>query len=397
MLDEKRITGHAPGLYLANAHVQWDRIAVEDLPEMDFEPMERERYRLREGDLLVCEGGEVGRTAMWRGELAECFYQKAIHRVRPRSDREIPRFFYYVMYSLANRGVFVAGGNPNTIDHLTAVDLRHYRFAFPPLGEQRAIVAFLDGETAKIDALVSKKERLIELLMEKRGALISRAVTRGLDPNAPMKDSSVEWLGEIPAHWKIEKNRWLFRETHGRSQHGDEELLTVSHITGVTKRSEKNVTMIEPESHEGYRVCTTGELVINTMWAWMGALGIAREDGMVSPSYNVYQISDRELNPVYYDYLSRSSAHVMELARMSKGVWKSRLRLYPADFFDICTPVPPEREQSLIVAHLEHVVRQIDGLLLAIERAIGQLLDLRSALVSAAVTGRIDVREGWAA
>jgi type I restriction enzyme S subunit len=123
------------------------------------------------------------------------------------------------------------------------------------------------------------------VLQEKRAALITRAVTKGLDPTVPMKDSGVEWLGQIPAHWEVEENRWLFRESDTRSQLGEEILLTVSHITGVTPRAEKpDVTMIEAESHEGYKICCSGELAINTMWAWMGALGIAFQHGMVSPS-----------------------------------------------------------------------------------------------------------------
>jgi len=181
MLDAKRITGEAPGRYLRNVDVQWDAINIEDLPEMDFAPWERDRYLLRPGDLLVCEGGEVGRTAIWRGELPECFYQKAIHRVRRRHQQESPRFFYYLMYSFAKWGVFLAGGNPNTIDHLTAVQLRHYRFPFAPPSEQRAIAAFLDRETAKIDALIAKIREGIERLKEYRTALISAAVTGKID------------------------------------------------------------------------------------------------------------------------------------------------------------------------------------------------------------------------
>ena len=131
MLDAKRVTGESSGRYVRNVDVQWDAVNTENLPEMDFPPSERSRYLLRLEDLLVCEGGEVGRTAMWDGQLDECYYQKAIHRVRPRSVCEIPRFFYFLMYALAKRGVFTAGGNPNTIGHLTAVQLRHYRFPFP--------------------------------------------------------------------------------------------------------------------------------------------------------------------------------------------------------------------------------------------------------------------------
>ena len=181
MLDAKGVTGKSSGKYLRNVDVQWDSVNVEDLPEMDFPPSVRNRYLLRPEDLLVCEGGEVGRTAIWGGELDECFYQKAIHRVRPWFDSEIPRFFYFLMYGLAKRGVVTAGGNPNTINHLTAVQLRHYRLPFPATGEQRAIAAFLDRETAKIDALISKVRHAIHHLKEFRTALISAAVTGKID------------------------------------------------------------------------------------------------------------------------------------------------------------------------------------------------------------------------
>ena len=181
MLDAKRVTGESSGRYLRNVDVQWDAINVEDLPEMDFLPSERNRYLLRPTDLLVCEGGEVGRTAIWGGELDECYYQKAIHRVRPWSDSEIPRFFYFLMYALAKGGVFTAGGNPNTIDHLTAVQLRHYRMPFATTREQRAIAAFLNRETAEIGALIAKIREAIGLLKEFRITFISAAVTGKID------------------------------------------------------------------------------------------------------------------------------------------------------------------------------------------------------------------------
>jgi type I restriction enzyme S subunit len=133
MLDTKRATGEFSRPYVRNVDVQWDAVNTEGLPKMDFAPGERERYRLRLGDLLVCEGGEVGRTAIWRDSLKECFYQKAIHRVRPRSKDEMPRFLYYLMNMLARQGVFEASANANTIDHLTAVQLRHYRLPFAPI------------------------------------------------------------------------------------------------------------------------------------------------------------------------------------------------------------------------------------------------------------------------
>ena len=180
MLDAKRISGDSLGPYVRNVDVQWDSVNTDNLPEMDFPLQERDRYRLQPGDLLVCEGGEVGRTAIWQDEM-ECFYQKAIHRVRPKSQRDAPRFFYYVMYSLARRGVFLAEGNPNTISHLTAVQLRHYRVVFPPLSEQQAISEHLDFETAKLDALITRIHEAIKHLKELRSALISAAVTGKID------------------------------------------------------------------------------------------------------------------------------------------------------------------------------------------------------------------------
>lgn len=181
MLDAKRLTGESSGYYLRNVDVQWDAVNTEDLPQMDFALWERDRYLLRPGDLLVCEGGEVGRTAIWRGAIGECFYQKAIHRVRPRSDKEAPRFFYYLMHTLAKRGAFIAGGNQNTIDHLTAVQLKHRRLPFAPPLEQRAIAALLDRETARINGLIVKVLDAINHLKELRTALISGAVTGKID------------------------------------------------------------------------------------------------------------------------------------------------------------------------------------------------------------------------
>ena len=273
-------------------------------------------------------------------------------------------------------------------------DVRSFSAPLPPFEEQTQIVKFVRVETTKLDALVAKKERLIELLREKRTALITRAVTNGLDPDVPMKDSGVEWLGKIPEHWDTKKNQWIFRESNFRSIYGDEELLTVSHITGVTRRTEKpDVAMIEAESHEGYKLCGAGDLAINTMWAWMGALGVAFEDGMVSPSYNVFHINWNDLISEYFDYLSRIPTHVAEITRHSKGVWSSRLRLYPDAFGSIMTPLPPKVEQRDIADYLDSETAKIDALVAKVREAIHRLMELRSALISAAVTGKIDVRE----
>ena len=237
-----------------------------------------------------------------------------------------------------------------------------------------------------------KKKRQIELLREKRAALISHVVTKGLDPNAKMKDSGIPSYGEIPAHWTILRNKWLFTEIDDRSKFGDEELLTVSHITGVTPRSEKEVNMFMAETLEGYKKCGRNDLAINTMWAFTGALGFCQCDGIVSPSYNVYRLIQNYF-PKYFDYFYRTPQFTCEITRYSKGIWTSRLRLYPEAFLGISSIVPPDEEQKQIVQHIDSITNQEKIQLKKIQDSITLLQEYRSTLISSAVTGKIDVRQ----
>ena len=150
--------------------------------------------------------------------------------------------------------------------------------------------------------------------------------------------------------------------------------------------------MFLAETLAGYKHCSVGNLVINTMWAWMGALGISEFDGIVSPAYNVYQLNNDEYLPQYYDYLYRTPNHVSEIIRWSKGIWHSRLRLYPDAFFSMSTLAPPFREQVQIVDFLNHKNQQIDALISIEQRKIELLKEYRQSLISEAVTGKIDVR-----
>ncbi len=301
----------------------------------------------------------------------------------PNDDILNPRFFYYALLNLKI---------PNKGYNRHYRYLREFSVACPAFPTQRAIVNFLDRKTEQIDELIRIKERRIELLQEQRTTLINQAVTKGLDPNVEMKPSGVEWIGEIPKHWEVRRNKRIFNQRDDRSTTGKEELLTVSHITGVSPRAEKNVGMFLAETLEGYKHCSVGNLVINTMWAWMGALGISTFDGIVSPSYNVYELKSDEYLPRYYDYLYRTPNHVKEIIRWSKGIWHSRWRLYPDAFFSMFTITPPFREQHQIVNFLEYKNKQIDELIAAERRKIELLKEYRQSLISEAVTGKIDVR-----
>lgn len=288
--------------------------------------------------------------------------------------------------------LLLAEASSNTQDNLNAEKVKNLPFPKLDIDAQTRIANHLDRETARIDGLIAEKERMLALLEEKRAALISRLVTRGLDLNAPLKPSGQEWLGEIPAHWRVERAKNLFTVRDERSDDGSEELLTVSHITGVTSRSEKDVYMFEADDKAGYKRCMPGDLAINTLWAWMGAMGISPLAGIVSPDYHVYT-SKGELLPEYVDLLCRSRPFVAEVSRWSKGVWSSRLRLYPENFFEMRLPVPPHDEQADIVRAVEVDQRKANALRESLQLSITLAKERRAALITAAVTGQIPLEE----
>jgi type I restriction enzyme S subunit len=264
----------------------------------------------------------------------------------------------------------------------------------PPPAEQRAIAAFLDRECGKIDALVAEQERLIALLKEKRQAVISHAVTKGLDPTAPMKDSGVAWLGQVPAHWEVRRLGTLFVEAADEGEH-DLPVLSVSIHDGVSDRElpdeelERKVTRSDNRSK--YKKVQPGDLVYNMMRAWQGGFGTVAVPGMVSPAYVVAR-PKTSTRTAFVELLLRTPCAVEEMRRHSRGVTDFRLRLYWEEFKDIKVVLPPLEEQNTILGFIEAETKKLDTLTTEAERAIALLKERRAALISAAVTGRIDVR-----
>ena len=402
MLDEKRITGKHLAPYLRNVDVQWDRINTEDLPQMDFAGEDLARYTLAHGDLLVCEGGEVGRAAMWRGELAECYYQKALHRLRRRDqDADFSRFMFYVLRTAASRGVFESSGGKSTIAHLTAEALRRHRFAFPPSQEQAAVVAFLDRETAKIDALVEEQKRLIELLKEKRQAVISQAVTKGLDPNVPMKDSGVEWLEEVPAHWDLGplKRFWSVTDCKHITAEFVEDglpLASIREVQGWTvnlKEAKQTTQFFYDQLIEGGREPMPGDIIF-TRNATVGEAALVPDD---SPTFAMGQdvclLRRRMANysPDYMLHQIKSDVIRIQLNGVMVGSTFKRVNVDEIRSFIVC--IPPVHEQREIASRLCAEATRFHELIEEAMTATLLLQERRAALISAAVTGKIDVRK----
>ena len=213
----------------------------------------------------------------------------------------------------------------------------------------------------------------------------------GLKPYAEYKESGECWLGQLPSSWELRRAKFLFREVDERSKTGKEELLSVSHKTGVTPRSQKNVTMFMAESNVGHKICRPQDLVINTLWAWMAALGVSKHMGIVSPAYGVYRpINTEALLPRFADQLLRTPFYADEYQRRSTGVNSSRLRLYPEAFFRIPVVLPPSDEQAAIVRFLDHANRKIDGFIRAKRKLIGLLNEQKQAIIHRAVTRGLD-------
>ena len=182
MVDAKKASGRYPIPYLRNVDVRWDEINTRDLPVIDVPLHERDRYCVRVGDLLVCEGRHLGRSAFWNGQIDVCGFQKALHRLRPLDpERDIPRYLFYCMRLAYIRDAFGRNKIDNTIPHLTGEMLRAHRFAFPPVDEQRAIAAYLDSELARIQSGAGCARSEISLLREYRTRLIADVVTGKLD------------------------------------------------------------------------------------------------------------------------------------------------------------------------------------------------------------------------
>lgn len=300
------------------------------------------------------------------------------------------RFFYYQL--LEKSAWLQALGRGSTFMELSVDDLKSLSVSVPPHAEQRTIADFLDRETAKIDALIAAKGWLLGLLAEKRKALITHAVTRGLNSDSIFRESGIPWIGKIPAYWETHRLAWLFKDRDERNE-PELPLLEVSINAGVVLREFSDDRIESTAANFNiYKVARKGDVVFNKMRMWQGAVGVAHEDGLVSPDYTV-AASIGDLSPEYAELLFRTDMFSAECARNSHGIVWDRMRLYWEGFRDIVVPVPPAKEQHAIVAYIKKETTKLDALREATERTIRLSKERRAALIAAAVTGGMNVSE----
>ena len=359
-------------------------------------------YLLREGDLLFARSGATaGKTFLYRRSWGVCAY--AGYLIRARLDTKIacPEF---VRYFTASSGywqwlssVFIQA----TIQNVSA---DRYASLFVPLhslDEQRAIAAFLDRETAKIGALVTKKERLLELLQEERVALITRAVTKGLDPNVPMKDSGVEWLGDIPAHWNVGglARWWQVIDCKHRTVPFLDEGIALASI-GEVQSLEVDLSAAKRTSVEEYAQMISGGRdprrgdIIYSRNATVGAAALVTVEEPFCMGQDVVLIRAADQDQRFLVFLLRSPAIMGQLDSLMVGSTFNRINVSEIKKLWVCDP--PLDEQRRIAAFCQKEHRKTEQLVLKVQSAVDRLRELRTALISAAVTGKIDVRSASA-
>jgi type I restriction enzyme S subunit len=334
--------------------------------------------------IIVGRKGSYGKIN-WTSE--PCFASDTTFFIDSATCKHELRWAYWLLQTLG----LDEGTDEAAVPGLNRETAYNKDVTVPPRSEQRAIADFLDRETARLDALVAAKERVLGLLAEKRRALITHAVIRGLDQRAPLRDSRIPWLGKIPAHWETRRVAWLFCERDERGE-PDLPLLEVSIKTGVVLRefSEERIESTASDFNR-YKVARQGDVVFNKMRMWQGAVGVAPQDGLVSPDY-VVAAPTGSLLPKYAGMLFRTDTFSAECARRSHGIVWDRLRLYWEGFREIEVPLPSTEVQADIAAYISKETAKLDSLRSATDRTIGLLKERRAALIAAAVTGKINIK-----
>ncbi len=268
-------------------------------------------------------------------------------------------------------------------------DMKSIIINIPPTEEQIRIANYLDKKTAQINKAISLKEQMIEQLKERRQILINDAVTKGLDKTVKMKDSGIEWIGEIPEEWEVKKLKYIFKEINERSETGEEELLSLSKYQGVIPKSSLEERAGMAKTLVGYKKVYQNNLVINKMQAVNGLLAVSKIEGITSPDYSVYRTISDKYNIDYYGSLLNQSMYLSEFKKVVTGVMEGFIRLYTDDLYNISVQVPPKEEQKKIVEYIEEQTKKIDHVVTLQQKQIKKLEEYKATLIDSVVTGKV--------
>ncbi|MGR3218204.1 MAG: restriction endonuclease subunit S [Candidatus Anammoxibacter sp.] len=368
--------------YLRAANIEWIKLNADDIKEMWFSDEELRRLRLKTNDLLVSEGGEVGRTCIWKNELDECYIQNSVHKATINS-LNYPSYFLYQFYIFGQKGAFDSIVNRISIAHLTGDKIKEINFICPLLKEQTTIANYLDRKTAEIDDLIAKKERLLTLYEEEKTAIINQAVTKGISPDVKLKDSGIEWLGGTPDHWEVKKFKYFFAlitEKNG----------TDGKKIGLENIESKSGKFVETDSvFEGNGISfRVNDILYGKLRPYLAKVYLAEFNGNAVGDFYVFrtkgevlvQFGSLRLLDYSFIYTTNSSTFGAKMPRVS---WDYIANLEIA--------FPKIDEQKSIVSHIIRETTRINAKAEKTKKLIDLQKEYRTALISEVVTGKIKI------
>ena len=343
-------------------------------------------YMLKKGDVLFARSGAtVGKSFLYNSDKPACF---AGYLIKAVCNKHLLSSFLLAytksaQYDDWKNSTFIQA----TIQNIGADKYMNMPIVIPSIPEQRAIVSFLDKKTAQIDRFITEAEREIEKLNELKQAQIAHLVTHGTNPNAPMKDSGIVWIGRIPEHWEVNKIRSHFKERRTKVSDKDYPALSVAR-EGIVPQLD---TAVKTDNGDNRKLVLKNDFVVNSRSDRKGSCGVSDYDGSVSLISIVLEPHD--INPQYVHYLFRSNNYVEEFYRNGRGIvadlWTTRY----SEMRNIFIPIPPVSEQKDIVSAINSLNNKIDTLVSELTTQINHLKELKQRVISDAVTGKIDVRE----
>ena len=357
------------------------------------------KFSLRDGDILITKDSEspddIGVPCLIRGNLPNtvCGYHLGI--IRPKTRVDSGYFFRFLQTDLV-KWYFYGESSGITRYGLGKPSVENLELPVPPLEEQQLISRYLDKKTEQIDSLIEKIQKKIELLKEQRTSLINHCVTKGLDPNVEMKDSGIEWIGEIPSHWGITKIRFVSSLKEQKNDDGiSRGMLSVSQYLGIIPKVYEDESLeLTSEESSRYWVVDDNDLVVNTMWLQFCGLGVSfGVTGYVSPDYKVYRLDLEQVVPRFIHHLLRSNRYVDLYSRHLRGIRPNSSRVGTHDFQRFCIPLPPVDEQIEISNYIEKKITYSDVLIEKETHRIELLKEYRQSLISSVVTGKVRVTE----
>ena len=391
--------------YLKAQHIQWDGVVTSDLPTMWASPAEVEQLSTRKGDLLVCEGGDVGRCAtMSDNPKVPVIIQNALHLVRPRNGAD-SRYLRYLLMHAAEHDWFSVLCNRSTIPHFTAEKFRDLWISLPDDQAQRTLADHLDRATARIGQLMRQKQRLIDALADKRRAFITCAVTRGTNPGVRLRDSGIPLLGSIPDHWRVTRLKFLGEVRTGVALSGrlrDEPdtahypYLRVANVQDGYLDLTDIRTLPLPRSEAHSYLLHPGDVLMNEGGdadkLGRGAVWTGEVDPCLHQNH-VFAVRLHALRPAWLAlWISGLFAKAFFESRAKQST--NLASISASNLMELPVLLPPDAEQSAIIRAVDNRTHDMELTRAAAERALAVLSERQCSLIAAALAGRVNGEYG---